>query len=108
MLPAEQHFAEKIHAYTLPRQQGANTRVKDLVDLVLLIKAGLPEPQVVALALRATFERRKTHIVPATLPPPPEVWQEQYPALAAEANIIVPNLHEAYSYILAYWQALPM
>jgi hypothetical protein len=36
MLPLDQQFAEKIHAYSLPREQ--SSRVRDLVDLVLLIK----------------------------------------------------------------------
>ena len=34
----EEQFAEKLHAYTLPRAGRENTRVKDLVDLVLLIE----------------------------------------------------------------------
>jgi predicted nucleotidyltransferase component of viral defense system len=34
----EEQFAEKLHAYTLPRTGRENTRVKDLVDLVLLIE----------------------------------------------------------------------
>ena len=33
MITREQQFAEKTHAYTLPRSV-ANSRVKDLVDLV--------------------------------------------------------------------------
>ena len=39
MIPREQQFAEKLHAYTLPRQGAANTRVRDLVDMVLLIQS---------------------------------------------------------------------
>lgn len=42
VLSREQQFAEKIHAYTLPRGERTNTRVKDLVDLVLLLHLGLP------------------------------------------------------------------
>jgi hypothetical protein len=34
----EEQFEEKLHAYTLPRTGRENTRVKDLVDLVLLIE----------------------------------------------------------------------
>jgi hypothetical protein len=34
----EEQFAEKLHAYTLPRESRENTRVKDLVDLILLIE----------------------------------------------------------------------
>lgn len=37
-LSAEQHWAEKLHAYTRPRDGRTNTRVKDLIDLVLLIE----------------------------------------------------------------------
>jgi Nucleotidyl transferase AbiEii toxin, Type IV TA system len=39
MIAREQQFAEKIHAYTLPRN-ASNSRVKDLVDLALLIGSG--------------------------------------------------------------------
>jgi hypothetical protein len=40
MIPREQQFAEKLHAYTLPRAGTANSRVRDLVDMVLLIQSG--------------------------------------------------------------------
>jgi hypothetical protein len=40
MIPREQQFAEKLHAYTLPRKGAVNTRVRDLVDMVLLIQSG--------------------------------------------------------------------
>ena len=35
MIPCEQQFAENLHTYTLPRKGVANTRVRDLVDMVL-------------------------------------------------------------------------
>ncbi len=35
MISKEQQFAEKIHAYTLPRGNRINSRIKDLVDLQL-------------------------------------------------------------------------
>ena len=34
--PVETHLAEKLHAYTLPRDGATNSRVNDLVDLVWL------------------------------------------------------------------------
>jgi hypothetical protein len=37
VISAEQQFAEKLHAYTLPRGERVNTRTKDLIDMVLLI-----------------------------------------------------------------------
>jgi hypothetical protein len=70
MIAREQQFAEKIHAYTLPRN-AANSRVKDLVDLALLIGSGGLDKQRILEALRLTFERRGTHDLPASLVPPP-------------------------------------
>ena len=46
IIPREQQFAEKLHAYTLPRST-PNSRVKDLVDLALLVRAGELEPSIV-------------------------------------------------------------
>lgn len=37
VISAEQQFAEKVHAYTLPRGERVNTRTKDRIDMVLLI-----------------------------------------------------------------------
>ena len=79
MIPREQQFAEKLHAYTLPRQGAANTRVRDLVDMVLLIQSGTLANDKVAEAIRVTFERRRTHALPNTLPVPPAEWQKPVP-----------------------------
>jgi hypothetical protein len=86
MIAREQQFAEKIHAYTLPRN-AANSRVKDLVDLALLIGAGgLDKPRILD-ALRLTFDRRGTHDLPAGLSPPPADWQIPFHALAEECRL---------------------
>jgi len=87
MIPREQQFAEKLHAYTLPRHGAANTRVRDLVDMVLLIQSGTLTNDKVAEAIRVTFERRKTHALPNTLPVPPAEWQNPYRALARECHL---------------------
>ena len=68
MIPREQQFAEKLHAYTLPRKRAANTRVRDLVDMVLLIESATLACGKVTEAIRLTFERRKTHTLPNQLP----------------------------------------
>ena len=87
LIPREQQFAEKLHAYTLPRHGAANTRVRDLVDMVLLIQSGTLTNDKVAEAIRVTFERRKTHASPNALPLPPAQWQKPYEALARECGI---------------------
>ena len=86
MIAREQQFAEKIHAYTLPRN-AANSRVKDLVDLALLIGSGGLDKQRILAALRLTFERRRTHDLPANLVPPPADWQVPFHALAEECGL---------------------
>lgn len=81
----EQHFAEKIHAYTMPRNV-PNTRFRDLVDMVLLIRMDL-DVKKTAAALAATFKRRNTHPVPKKLAPPPEAWTAPFVKLAEECGL---------------------
>jgi hypothetical protein len=86
LIPREQQFAEKIHAYTLPRNT-ANSRVKDLVDVALLIASGGLDRERILDALRLTFERRETHDLPEGLVPPPAEWQIPFQALAGECGL---------------------
>lgn len=63
------------------------TRVRDLVDMVLLVQSRTLALAKVAEAIRVTFERRKTHSMPSTLPAPPADWQKPYEALAHECGL---------------------
>lgn len=82
----EQQFAEKLHAYTLPREGTPNTRVRDLVDMVLLIHMKI-DPAKTAKAVAATFKKRARHNVPADFPPPPAGWAKPYGQLAGECRL---------------------
>jgi predicted nucleotidyltransferase len=73
----EQHFAEKVHAYTLPRQS-ENSRVKDLVDLYLIVKNEKLNPELLKQCLRDTFSRRDTHDFSAELKAPPLSWEKPF------------------------------
>jgi hypothetical protein len=86
MISREQQLAEKIHAYTLPRSS-QNSRVKDLVDLALLIGGDQLDEQRIMDALQMTFARRGTHALPASLPVPPEDWETPFRALAEECGL---------------------
>lgn len=69
----EQQFSEKLHAFTLPRER-ANSRVKDIVDILALIHTGQLDIEKLKVALKETFKRRKTH---GSLPfLPEEVYKE--------------------------------
>ena len=69
--PVNQHFAEKVHALTLPRDV-ENTRARDLVDLVWFIRHFTFRSESLAIACIATFERRATHAWPPVIDAPPE------------------------------------
>jgi predicted nucleotidyltransferase component of viral defense system len=77
----EQQFAEKLHAYTLPRGERQNSRVKDLVDMVLLIDQGL-NPKRTKQAIHGTFEKRKTHSLPSLIQDAPAEWARTFTILA--------------------------
>ena len=83
----EQQFQEKLHAYTLPRAGMANSRVRDLVDMILLIKSAALEASVVVEAVRRTFDGRGTHPLPAALEPPPPDWDKPFQSLAEECQL---------------------
>ena len=94
VISCEQQFAEKIHAYTLPRS-ATNSRVKDLVDLLLLSWDNQVDKQRALNALWQTFERRNTHALPASLIAPPEEWRVPFEALAADCGLKI-GLLEAF------------
>lgn len=106
LIPKEQQFAEKVHAYTLPRSGVVNSRARDLVDLVLLIERGSLEEELIGKAVKATFKRRGTHAIPAELKPPPEEWEEPYRQMAEDINLSVKELTGAFHCVLKYWQGL--
>jgi hypothetical protein len=106
VISREQHFAEKLHAYTLPRPR-PNTRVKDLVDMALLIQTPGLSSEKTADAIHMTFNRRKTHEAPVELPAPPENWQTQFSALATECHLPL-DLTEAWNAIRAFLSQVPI
>jgi len=64
VISREQQFAEKVHAYSLPRGDRVNTRTKDLIDMLLLIRHGNLDNSRLAAAMKATFAKRATHPCP--------------------------------------------
>jgi hypothetical protein len=87
MIQSEQQFAEKVHAYTLPREGAPNSRVRDLVDLALLVQSGIMDKLGVAVAIRRTFTRRGTHEFPGRLTAPPEDWAVPFARMVEECAL---------------------
>jgi hypothetical protein len=98
-----QHFAEKLHALTRDYGLRPNTRVKDLVDLLLLIHDGLPPDRGLQTVVQHVFTVRATHKVPTSIPDPPPTWRDEYPALAASAALDEQDLPAALDTLRAFW-----
>jgi hypothetical protein len=97
-LPLELQVAEKVHAYTRSYgDSGArSTRVKDLIDLVLVASAATLDAATLTRALKETFGHRDQHEVPTRLPEPPAQWATPYGVLAREVEL-PPSLTNAFA-----------
>lgn len=99
--PVTQHFAEKLHALTLPRDV-ENTRARDLVDLVWFVRHFTFRSEALAIACIATFERRATHSWPPVIDVPPESWTRPYGVWRAELDLAEPTPAAAASTIRSF------
>jgi hypothetical protein len=101
LIAREQQFAEKVHAYSLPRDH-PNSRVKDLVDMALLVGDSTLDRKRLLEALRLTFERRKTHSLPNLLEAPPVVWAVPFESLAKECGL-APDILAVFDHVSAFY-----
>ena len=101
----EQQFAEKLHAYTLPRGENINSRVKDLIDILLLVQHGNLQTSFLILAIEKVFTFRDTHPIPAELQAPPAEWEIRFNKLANECHVLM-SMKEAFGEILSFWKKL--
>jgi len=104
MIPREVQFAEKLHAYTLPRAV-PNSRVRDLVDMALLIREGKLSLDKTRSAVSAVFARRKTHEIPVTLEPAPTSWEERF-AEMSEACDLGLDLEAGFNLLNSFYQRI--
>jgi hypothetical protein len=105
IISAEQQFAEKLHAYTLPRGERVNTRTKDLIDMGLLISGETLDKTKTAAAVQTTFMKRATHNLPRELDPPPAEWEPVFDALAKECNLAM-ELQEGFELVREFMKTL--
>ena len=99
--PLETHIAEKLHAYTLPRER-ENSRVKDLPDIALLASTRVIEGTTLRAAMERTFNHRNTHPLPTSLPAPPSSWTPRYAALADEDNLPWKSMEDLLTAVRAF------
>lgn len=101
--PLTQQLAEKLHALTLPRTK-ANTRVKDLVDLMIIAAVERIDGTELMRSLRATFEARRSHDVPGSVPPPDRSWVQPFKRLTLETPASpITDLDEGFALVMRFW-----
>ena len=101
----EQQFAEKFHAYTMSGQD--NSRVKDLVDMILLIQEGKMSKSKVKESIIAVFNSHKFSQIPSKLNPPPPAWPPTFSKLADECEIKI-TIKEAFQMLDSFYSKLKM
>jgi hypothetical protein len=83
-----QHAAEKLHAYCrVYALDRPSSRVKDLVDLVLMIEADLVDHAALGLRLQHVFAVRDSASPPDAVPDAPASWEPPYARMAAELDV---------------------
>lgn len=102
LIDINRHAAEKFHALTRTYDT-PNSRVRDLVDLVLLLENEYLEDDRCRAAIRTTFEQRGTHELPSDLSDPPSAWTDLYAALVADLDIEAESLADAFNLVRPWW-----
>ena len=102
-LSIEQHFAEKIHAYTFPRTGQLNSRVKDLIDMILLIRTKKIKSEKLKQAIKQIFEQRDSHKIPDKLQAPPDEWEIPFSVLAKDCFLSI-TLENAFKEVISFLQ----
>jgi hypothetical protein len=99
-----QQYAEKLHAMTRDYVAGGSTRVKDLVDLVLLVQDGVLADGRLYTAVEHVFTVRGSHGIPAELGLPPASWQLPFQQLATEIGLHVTSYRDAHALVAEHWR----
>ncbi len=104
VISIEQQFAEKLHAYTVLRDF-PNSRVKDLIDMVLMVsKQNMSESKIEKIA-QVTFAKRDDSTYPPVFEDPPETWRGTYSKLSEECGI-EENIEKAVEIVRQYCVAV--
>ena len=96
------HWAEKLSAYLRRYEDRPNTRVKDLIDLVLLIEQGLEADPALYAAVCETFRQREQVLPESTLASMAEEWQEPFRQLAEPLGLAM-SAQQAHAVVEEFW-----
>jgi hypothetical protein len=108
IVDVHRHAAEKFHGMLKDFGERDNTRVRDLVDLVILSEHELLEPLKLAVAARLVWSERDGGDPPMALPALANSWVERYERLAAEHELHTTAFPAAVAVVTGLWvEAFP-
>jgi hypothetical protein len=103
IIDVNRHAAEKFHGMLRGLGDRENTRVRDLVDLVILSEHDLLEPSALAAAVRLVWGERDGVSPPTSLSPLPTSWPDRYERLAAEHELSTTSFSAAVATMATLW-----
>lgn len=101
----QRHVAEKFHGMLKVFEDRDNSRVRDLVDLVILSERGLIDVTAAASAVQAVWSERAS-TPPSVLPPLPKSWPGRYERLAAEHHLEANTFPDAVAVVATLWSKM--
>lgn len=100
------HAAEKFHGMLRSHGDRENSRVRDLVDLVLLVEHDLLRPPALAAAVATVWSERNSSTPPSELAGFPKAWPASYDRLAAELNLTATTFAAAEVLVRRLWSEM--
>jgi hypothetical protein len=106
IIDTHRHAAEKFHGMLRDYGDRENSRVRDLVDLVILIEQDMLDKTKVASSARDVWRERDGTEPPVKLPTLPESWPPRYEQLAADADLDTRSFSAAVVLVDGLWSEM--
>jgi hypothetical protein len=100
------HAAEKFRGMLRTFDGRQNTRVRDLVDLVIFIERGMVDPAVLAAAIERVWREYQDADPPTQFPRLPESWPERYEEFAATLDLKARSFPVAFALVGRLWSEI--
>lgn len=106
IIDIHRHAAEKLHAMTRDFGDRENSRLRDLVDLVLMLEHEMLNPALLAARTTDVWSEREKSSPPPDLPPLPESWANRYGPLTEQLDIDTRSYPSAVTIVADLWRAM--
>jgi len=106
VIDIQRHAAEKLHAMLRTYAHGESTRVRDLVDLMLILEHEALDLRVLAETVRTVWQERDGVEPPTSFPGAPDGWPARYEQLARENDVHPRSFAEASDRAADLWSDL--